>query len=369
MLSGEAGIGKTALLAAFAEKLVSSGRRDRRVRTLRRDRCIAAAVPEHPRRVRRARSGQHLDRTRLRRHGGELLRICPALSKRVTTTPAPTGSDDATERFLAFEAASDVLSRIAQARPLVVMLDDLQWAEPTTLLLLRHVARALADVPALLVLSSRDPGEHESEALRYCARRPRSRRDTPPQDWSASPGASSTTWCRRAEASVDQPEPMQIVEALRAQTAGNPLFASQLIRHWTEAGFDRDTVPPSLRDVVWSRVNAIGDDATEVLTAASVLGVDFYEDVLLDMVGLPEPVVIDTLDAAARGGLLIDAGIGPAVAALRARARRERAVRRRRAALDVRACTGSRRRASEKSVEELPPSVVVQLARHCALAG
>ena len=45
-----------------------------------------------------------------------------------------------------------------------------------------------------------------------------------------------------------------------------------------------------------------------MLTAASVLGVDFYEDVLIDMVGLPEPVVIDTLDAAARGGLLIDAG-------------------------------------------------------------
>src|SRR5207237_4983674 len=105
---------------------------------------------------------------------------------------------------------------------------------------------------------------------------------------------------------VDHPEPSQIVEALRLQTAGNPLFASQLIRHWTEAGFDLDTVPPSLREVVWSRVNAIGEDASEVLTAASVLGVDFYEDVLLDMVGLPEAVVIGTLDAAARGGLLID---------------------------------------------------------------
>ena len=107
---------------------------------------------------------------------------------------------------------------------------------------------------------------------------------------------------------ADGPESEQVAETLRAQTAGNPLYASQLIRHWTETGFDRDTVPPSLRDVVWSRVNAIGEDATEVLTAASVLGVDFYEDVLLDMVGLPEPVVIDTLDAAARSGLLIDAG-------------------------------------------------------------
>src|SRR5207244_3862759 len=103
-------------------------------------------------------------------------------------------------------------------------------------------------------------------------------------NWSDSPGTSCTIWCRQPEASSTTRSRPQIVEALRLQTAGNPLFASQLIRHWTEAGFDRDTVPPSLRDVVWSRVNAIGEDATEVLTAASVLGVDFYEDVLLDMV-------------------------------------------------------------------------------------
>ena len=59
-----------------------------------------------------------------------------------------------------------MLGRIAVARPLVLMLDDLQWAEPTALLLLRHLARALAGAPVLLVLSSRDPGEHASDALR-----------------------------------------------------------------------------------------------------------------------------------------------------------------------------------------------------------
>ena len=366
MLSGEAGIGKTALLAAFAENLVSSGsatvaygRCDETGASLQPFRSIIAACVEH--------APLGIVTEHVARHGGELLRICPALSKRVTTTPAPTGSDDATERFLAFEAASDVLSRIAEARPLVVMLDDLQWAEPTTLLLLRHVARALADAPVLLILSSRDPGEHESEALRSALAdldRGETRRlglvglvENELDDLVSSGGSS-----------VDHPEPMQIVEALRAQTAGNPLFASQLIRHWTEAGFDRDTVPPSLRDVVWSRVNAIGEDATEVLTAASVLGVDFYEDVLLDMVGLPEPVVIDTLDAATRGGLLIDAGSVRRslrfVHALVASALYADVGSSRRARLH-----GLAARALEKSVEELPPSVVVQLARHYALAG
>ena len=61
--------------------------------------------------------------------GGELTRLCARLATRVTTTPVPTGSDDATERFLTFDAATHLLRRIASLRPLVLIVDDLQWAE------------------------------------------------------------------------------------------------------------------------------------------------------------------------------------------------------------------------------------------------
>ena len=77
------------------------------------------------------------------RCGGELLRICPTprhAGRR--RPPIPTTSDTATERHLAFEAAGDLLRRIAAQQPLVLLLDDLQWAEPTALLLLRHLARS-----------------------------------------------------------------------------------------------------------------------------------------------------------------------------------------------------------------------------------
>jgi DNA-binding SARP family transcriptional activator len=365
MLAGEAGIGKTTLLAAFAEKRVASGdatvayaRCDETGASLQPFRSILAACADHaPARI----LTEHVARC-----GGELLRICPSLSTRVETTPAPTDSDDATARFLAFEAAADLLERIAAARPLVLMLDDLQWADATTLLLLRHLARALADAPVLLVVGSRDPAEQASDALRSAFAD--LDRGEAHRVHLTGLAESELDDLVSATGTVDHPEAMQIVKALRTQTAGNPLFASQLIRHWTEAGFDGDAVPPSLRDVVWSRVNAIGSDATEVLTAASVLGVDFYEDVLLDMVGLPEPVVIDTLDAAARAGLLIDAG------AVRRSLRFVHAL----VANALYADVGSSLRARlhglaagalEKSVEELPPGVVVQIARHFVLAG
>jgi DNA-binding SARP family transcriptional activator len=370
VLSGEAGIGKTTLLAAFAQASVSSARA-----TVAYGRCDETGVPLQPlRRVLTAcveHAPVELLTEHVRLYGGELLRICPSLSVRVTTTPSATASDDATERFLAFEAASDLLHRIAVARPLVVMLDDLQWAEPTALLLLRHLARALAGAPVLFVLSSRDSGEHSSDGLRL-ALTEFDRGETRRLQLVGLDGNELNDLVSATSSIADTPEPAQVAQALRAQTAGNPLYASQLIRHWAETGFDRDgdldTVPASLRDVVWSRVKALGEDATEVLTAASVLGVDFYEDVVIDMVGLPEPVVIDALDAATRGGLLIDAGSVRRslrfVHALVANALYADVGPSRRARLH-----GLAAHALEKSVEGLPPNVVVQLARQCALAG
>ena len=86
------------------------------------------------------------------RFGGELARVAPHLLNRVWAPP-PTGGDDATERYQLFEAVADLMRRLAASGPLILVLDDLHWAEPTALLLLRHLARALIDVPVLVVAS------------------------------------------------------------------------------------------------------------------------------------------------------------------------------------------------------------------------
>jgi predicted ATPase len=65
-------------------------------------------------------------------------------------------------------------------------------------------------------------------------------------------------------------------------------------------------VPPSLREVVWSRVRTLGQDVFTVLAAASVLGLEFPEDVLFETLDLPEATVLGALDAAVAAGILID---------------------------------------------------------------
>ena len=381
VLGGEAGMGKTTLLAEFANSVTSSA-----IATVLYGRCDETGVPLEPFRTVLDACVEHAPLDLLTEHvahlGGELTRLCSRLSTRVATTPAPTGSDDATERFLAFDAAVDLLRRVAGRRPLVLILDDLQWAEPTALLLLRQLVRTLADAPVLVVVSRRDPGEQVSDQLRSGLAE-LERGEVSHLQLTGLNEVELAELVVAATRAAPDAELRRVTGRLRDETAGNPLYASQLVRHWMDLGRaaaahegqkGRPTmvmpegVPPSLREVVWSRVRTLGQDVFDVLAAASVLGLEFPEDVLLATLDLPEATVLGALDAAVAAGILIDlrsvrramrfvhvlvanamySEIGPS-----SRARMHERV--------VRALTGDG--------ESLHPDVVLQLARHCALAG
>ena len=107
---------------------------------------------------------------------------------------------------------------------------------------------------------------------------------------------------------------------LHVQTAGNPLYATQLVRHWAESGHlavaaaevefagggAGDEVPASLRNLLWSRVSSLGDEVLEVLSAAAVLGTQFAAGAVIDMAGISESDAMDALDVAEAAGLLAE---------------------------------------------------------------
>jgi DNA-binding SARP family transcriptional activator/tetratricopeptide (TPR) repeat protein len=381
LLGGESGIGKTTLLAEFARSVTSSARAN-----VLYGRCDETGVPLEPFRTV---LGACVDNAPLdlvtehvARCGGELARICPRVATRVATAPVPTGSDDTTERFLAFDAAADLLRRIATRRPLVLVLDDLQWAEPTALLLLRHLAGSLGDAPVLFLVSRRDPGEQVSDQLRG-ALADLERGEVRHLQLTGLDEGELAELVVAATRVAPDPELRRVTARLREETAGNPLYASQLVRHWMELGraasglageHGRPTivmpegVPPSLREVVWSRVHALGDEVFAVLSAASVLGLEFPQDVLVEMLDLPEPAVLQALDVAMAAGVLIDMrSVRRAmrfVHALVANALYNNVGPSSRARMHERAAD-----ALAKRDEVVAPDVVVQLARHCALAG
>jgi DNA-binding SARP family transcriptional activator len=367
LVTGEAGMGKTMLLGEFArsaEKIgvtVLYGASDETGVSLEPFRTILGACVEH---ADIDLLGEHVARC-----GGELARLCQRLLARVPTAPPPTESDDATQRFLTFEAVADLFTRIAARGQLVLMLDDLQWTEPTALLLLRHLTRSLVTAPVLLIASRREPGEAASDQLRAALaemERGRLRRLPLPTFGDD----EITALVADLLPSTLDPERERISTRVREDTAGNPLYATEVIRHWGEIG-DADgsrTLPSSLREVLWSRVHALGDDVANVLTTASVLGSDFEEGLLIEMVGIPEAQTRRAIDSAVAAGLLVDLAT-------------VRRILRFAHALIANALYGeigasSRARLHEQAVrvltkrdDESSPDVVVQLARHSALAG
>jgi DNA-binding SARP family transcriptional activator len=378
VITGEAGIGKTTLLAAFARDQEGPG-----ACSVLYGRCDEqAAIPLQPFRTILTSLVDHAPLELLRAHGercgGELQRIVPHLSSRVWVPP-PVRADDATERFQLFQAVADLLRRTAVARPLILILDDLHWAEPTALLLLRHLASALLDVPVLVLVSFRDSGEPSAELRTVLAELDRggARRI-------ALTGFDDADLSHLVRSIVDAargPAP-DVVEELRDQTAGNPLYAFQLVRHLAEAGqivvdddevrladaFTGNAVPPSLLDIVWTRVRALGETTHEVLRAGSVLGLEFTEDLLVEMADASRAEVGASLDASVEARILVDTddpfGTLHFTHGLVAHALYSELRGSHRRRLHERAA-----RLLEKSTDVLTQTIVVQLARHWSLAG
>ncbi len=387
-LSGEAGIGKTTVLATFARS-----HQGRNGATVLYGRCEdGGAVPLQPLRSIVESIVEHAPTDLLRAHcerfGGELLRVAPQLATRLWVPP-PLTADDAIERHQLFAAITDLLRRSTTTGPVVLLLDDLHWAEPTSLLLVRHLALELADAPVLLVVSYRDVSATMSEDLRTTL----TALDCIDAVRLHLQGVEDGGLEAIATAAVGVAAPLadDVLGRLRDQTAGNPLYAAHLSRHLADIGvlaveqdvlrltapLDDTGVPDSLVEVVRSRVLSLGPTAQAVLRSASVLGVEFDQRVLLGMCDLDDDELVAVLDAAVDAGLLVEGdrttGSMRFTHALVARALSAEIGAPGRRRLHERAAdallTTDAQISSAEIGDELPVATVVALARHAAAAG
>lgn len=226
---------------------------------------------------------------------GELVHLVPALAGRLPDiAPAPDLSLQAGRHRL-LDAVAGCLTALAAARPVLLVLDDLQWATPPTLHLLRHVLRVAAVAPLLVVGIYR--GAERTPALADMLSR--IRRDHPLTELELSPLQPSEVDEMLAVTRLDGTR----AERVREQAEGNPLFVTYLAEHLRD-GDAREAIPHSVRELVTGRIGSLPETVGSILAAAAVAGRSCDIRLLEAITGKDEDTVLDAVDHAMAAGLV-----------------------------------------------------------------
>ena len=255
------------------------------------------------------------------RFGGEVGRLARNLSQRVANAPGPQSSDPETERFLLFQAVAELLRAVAQAVPLLVVLDDFHWADGQSVALLRHVARSVEQGSVLLVVGYRDTDLGKDDPLTGVLadlRRLEGVERIALQGLVVEDVAAMTAAAAGHELDA---EGVALAGEIAAETDGNPFFVGEILRNLSESGlvvFDEQrgrwrvdrgsgvALPESVREVVERRVAALGDQPRELLTAAAVIGRGFDLALLARLVEIGEGELLEALERAVAASLLTE---------------------------------------------------------------
>ena len=199
--------------------------------------------------------------------------------------PAPALSPEAA-RFRLFDSITRFLKTAAQSQPLVLVLDDIHWADEPSLRLLQFLARELEDSCVLVVGCYRDvelSRQHPlSETLAQLSREAVFQRHL-------LRGLDRDDTANFIEAAAGTNVSSALVEAVFAHTEGNPFFTTEVIQLLSDRGeLDEDVIggpegiriPEGVREVIGQRLNRLSGDCNQVLGTAAVIGREFTVDLL-----------------------------------------------------------------------------------------
>ena len=309
VLAGDAGIGKTSLAAELARRAHDDGAV-----------VLAGRAPEEGlapyqpflEALSHYFATASLDEIRasVREHGPELSRLVPEIRRRVPELPfAPEEPDS--ERYRLFEAVVGLLSSIARHAPILLVLDDLHWADRPTLLLLRHLARALRPERLLVLVAFRTEAATDVllDALGELHRETLST-----QLDIEGLGERDTGELVRARAG-ERPS-SAFVREIHHETEGNPFFIEEIIRNLMAAGMrvgsatgselQRFELPEGVKRMVARRLERLNPRTIELLRVAAVAGRDFDVELLEELVDLDEGEFLAALEEALDAGVLLE---------------------------------------------------------------
>ena len=318
LVSGDAGVGKTTLVAEAARRAAREGA------SVLLGRCqedISASYSPFAEALHHyvAHAPEYVLRTHVEAHGGDIASMVPALGQRLGAVPAATRTDPDTERYLLYEAVSGLLTAASRLQPTVLVLDDLQWSDSQSLRLLRHIVGTVDSARLLVLGTFRDSEFSRSNPLRDLLG---ALRREPSISRIQLKGFDDTGVLAFMEAAAGQrleEAATDLAHALCLETEGNPFFVGEVLRslmetgaiyqddrgRWTAAGeLSEMVLPTSVRDVISAHVGRLGAQAGRILSMAAVIGRDFDFDLLDAVTDLGQDEALDVLEGATGAALV-----------------------------------------------------------------
>jgi class 3 adenylate cyclase len=242
--------------------------------------------------------------------GPALSQLVPVLRDHLPDLPEAAPLQPNEERFRLLDAVAQLLIARAHRSPVLLCLDDLHWADRSTVAMLRHLARSASGHRVFVVGTYRDAevtaGQPLTEALGALRREVEF-------DRIKLEGLEAKAVGELLEALAERDVIGSVAAAIAAETDGNPFFIKEVLRQLLDEGrflrgpdgrwtSDRPVaelgIPEGVREVIDRRLARLTLDANRLLSAASVFEGDFHLGVTAAVAGLDEDPSLDALDEA-----------------------------------------------------------------------
>lgn len=295
LLSGEAGIGKSRLIAEIRAKATGSGFTVLEGRCFEQDRSFPYAPLLD---MLRSLFAPGAASDRLNALGplvSEVVKLLPELASHISTPPLTAWLEAEVEQRRLFEALTRLFVNLADARPLLVIVEDLHWSDQASLEFLLYLIRRVAGQPIFLLLSSRSALAQASlnELLAGLDREPIAQEIKLDL-------LSRAEVAQMLQAILDQPQPpsAEFVAAVHSLTEGNPFFAEEILTslmargdiylvegRWERKPLAELDIPDSVQRLVEQRLSRLTHPARQLLDLAAISGRSFDFTILQALTG------------------------------------------------------------------------------------
>ena len=316
MIGGALGVGKTRIAAEFAAEASQRGfltlvgscyDRENSLPFNPIVEMLEAAMAQSP--------SQEAFRAALGNDAGEMARLMPQLRRIFPDIPPPMELSPEQSRRILFNAVVELLGRTAANGPILLLFEDLHWADEGTLSLLNHLARSISRIPIVIVGTFRD---NELDPAGPLARTLDELLRIHMLERISLQGLPQNAVAEMLRALSGKEPSQAVVNLIHTGTDGNPFFVEELFRHLVERGklldpggaFRRDLnladidLPQSLRLVIGRRLARLSAEGRKILAPAAVIGRSFTFELLEASTGMEADSLLDYVEEAEKSGLI-----------------------------------------------------------------